>query len=559
MISANYLSRPIVSLVGLLILTNCGLFYYLSHARSYSIEREVVPASPATTPTILPSRAYLEVVRPEGPETWPYRVYKSAPFKPPYLQITGNGGDVADGYLFWAPKSRNKVWISEDHPIIMSQENDLVFSLEKAPGRHAFGFNNFRPQIINGTPHLTIWQGSQPLGHGYGDFIIFDDEYMMSKVVLNAKITPNTPKVPLGNLDFHEQEITDRGTVLVTAYNNVPRDLSALGGRKDGWVLDSMFYEIDMETSEIIFSWSAIDHFDFTKSKLPLPCFMGDGSAEKGYDFFHINSIQIVGDAYLVSSRHQWAFYLISQKTGEVLWELNGSGVGGNFGGLAPQAQFRWQHDARAHNISSDGFVLSLFDNHNIPFDTNVTSSRALVLDVRLPPDPTVAPVLLRDLEPQHDLFSNCQGNFIADLSNGNQLVVYGQTPVFREYGPSGDSLDVRSEVRFGTDTGAQTYRAYKSEWKATPRAWAPSLVFENNSTMKGYVSWNGATEVEYWNVYTVSRGAVLESIGRATAHGFETVIDIPRQFNETECLLVAAVQDGVEVRRSNTACLDGL
>ncbi|KAH6892908.1 ASST-domain-containing protein [Thelonectria olida] len=511
------------------------------------------------------SHPYVKVVQPDEPSTWPYRVYKSSPYKPPYLDITGNGGEIAEGYLFFTPSLKKGVPTPQNLPLIMGQDNELVFCMDGQSADPHVKLKHLRPQMINGTPHITVWQGLIGTGHGYGQVIILDDEYMQSKVTLDLVITPNIghrfPNPPPGIIDFHEGYVTSYGTIIVTAYNNTPWDLTPLGGPRDGWAINSMFYEIDLKTMEIVFSWKHFDHFDIARSYIPLPSHLGDGSPERAYDPFHLNAVQRLGDTFLVNSKHHCAVYMVSRNTGEVMWELDGRGDGGSFGTLPPEARFRWQHHARAHNLTHDSFVLSLFDNHNGKYDKDPdktpTSSRGLVLELSLPPNPKLPPKLLRHLDPPNDTFIRSQGSFEIGLSNHNQLVGYGESPVFREYGPTGDSSDIRSEIRFAHDNASQNYRVFKSEWRATPRGWSPSLVYEKEGdSLKGYVSWNGATEVEWWKVYTVERGGRLEPIGKAFRDGFETVINIPRKFNGTDCIAVAAMQGGEEIRQSNIACL---
>lgn len=454
------------------------------------------------------------------------------------------------------PASKNDVWIAQELPIIMSQDNDLVFGFERPSGFNG-RFNGFHPHDINGSAYASIWLGSSRIGHGYGNVLILNDEYQQTTISLETDVVPNTNEVNIGTLDFHEHQMTDRGTILVVAYNVTKQDLTAIGGRKNGWVTDSLFYEIDVKTNEHLFSWSALDHFHFTHSKLPLPCYMSDGSKQLGYDFFHINSVQAVGENFLISSRHQWACYLIS-RTGEILWGIDGSGEDDRFDQPTPDAQFRWQHHVRAHNVSETGFTLSLFDNHYALFDRGTTTSRALLFNITLFPEVKTPPVLIRNIQPPQKIFSEKEGSFVAALPNSNSMVSYGHIPVTYEYGPSGDNNDIRSEIRFGQDGGVHTYRVSKLVWKATPKDWGPSLVFERDiNGSKMYASWNGATEVQEWNIYAVGPAGTLSQIGRATARGFETVIEVPGQFSDVTCVMVAAVQAGAEVRMSNRACLE--
>lgn len=540
----------VASLFAVVFLSTSSYTYFL-----ISIQEPIERVPSARLSPLFQSYAQNSTIHPETSGAWPYRIYKSSPFRPPLLKITNNGGEVAEGSLFLVPSHSHDVWIAQELPYIMGQENDLVFGFDKPAGFFPGDrFNGFHPHKVNGNSYASMWVGSPEIGHGYGKLLILDHEYGLSTVTLNASIVANTNAHHIGTLDFHEHEMTDRGTILVTAYNVTKQDLSVLGGKENGWVTDSLFFEIDVRTNEVVFSWSALDHFRFTDSKLPLPCYMSDGSRHLGYDFFHINSVQAMGDNFLISSRHQWAVYLISRE-GEILWGIDGSGQDERYDQPTPEAQFRWQHHARAHNVSNTGFTLSLFDNHNARFDMTGRPSRGLLFDIALFPDVKTAPVMRRSLESPQEIHSDKEGSFFADLPNSNLLVGYG-VPVAYEFGPSGDSSDIRSMIRFGEDRGAHNYRVEKAVWKATPKDWPPSLVFEKDPAgLRMYVSWNGATEVESWNIYAGVSPENLVRIGRALAYGFETVIEIPEEMSNLTCVVAAAVQNGKEVRSSDRAC----
>ncbi|KAH8729916.1 ASST-domain-containing protein [Ilyonectria robusta] len=539
-------------LIGFSILANLIFAYWYFFSSTSDSQPTVIP--PPDFP-LFPSHAYTKVVHPEDTDIWPYRVYKSSPFTPPYFTVKRNGGAIAEGYLFMTPKSRGPKGAQQSLPVIMTNDNDLVYCLDGI-----YNYNNFRIQSYHGKPYLTAWEGFSVTGHGYGQWFLMDDGYIKNTIPFGGSFNIDlTDKTPPGFMDFHEQQVTSEGTVLVAAYNITPFDLSKKGGSGAQWVVDSLLYEIDIETKEVVFRWNALDHIDPFASRMALPSERGDGSEERPYDFFHLNSMQLLTpDTILISSRHFWACYLISRKTGEVLWMLDGTGENGvgNFGPLPLEGQFRYQHHARGFNVTDKGFQLSLYDNHHREGETNTMDSRAILLDVSMPPDSKIPPVVLRSMNPLERVISYSQGAYDAELSNGNQLVVNGQIPVIREYGPSNNSADIRWEGRFGNDNLVQSYRAFKSTWKATPKEWGPSLVYEKvGSDLTAYVSWNGATEVKYWRLYGVGTGAELKPLGQAAASGFETVINIPSHLNETQCILAAAFQDGREVRLSNRAC----
>lgn len=537
-------------LISLGILLCCCLYFSYSFVAAPTYRN----SAPAQLP-LLESSRYVQVVDHKN-ATWPYRVYKTADWRHPHLEIESNGGELADGYLMFTPKRRgaSNRGLNQSTPVIMSQDNELVYAFAETKTT-----NNFQPLTIDGTTHLSLWQGDAVIGHGYGSLLVMNDGYNVRQhdlhESLNTLATETKHYDYSGAIDFHEHTVTDRGTLLVTAYNNTPADLRALDGPEDGWVSDSQFYEIDLETDAVLFRWSSLDHFDFTQSKMRFPSYMCDGSPLKPWDYFHINSVQAIGDdAYLISSRHLWTCYLISRADGHVIWEFNGSGNGGDFGPLPLEGQFEWQHHARAHSISEHGMVLSLLDNHNTDQDYGKESSKAIIFQLTFPPDRNTPPTILQRLPTEY--VSMSQGSYEIGLSNGNELIGFGPIPVIREYGPGGNATDIRWQGRYGNDNIVQSYRVFKAEWHATPQNWDPVLVVEGSDTnIKGYVSWNGATEVERWNVYIVREGDSKETVGYAVKDGFETMFDVPNTLKDAWCLVVAAVQGGQEVRQSNMAC----
>lgn len=70
---------------------------------------------------------------------------------------------------------------------------------------------------------------------------------------------------------------------------------------------------------------------------------------------------------------------------------------------------------------------------------------------------------------------------------------------------------------------------------------------------MRGYVSWNGATDINAWNVYLGNTTDQMEMQYGVPKKGFETVFTIP---NDAKYAQVDAMQNGTEVRRSNATAI---
>jgi hypothetical protein len=159
-------------------------------------------------------------------------------------------------------------------------------------------------------------------GYGYGKVQIFDTTYKEIYSIcpdFNLAFPPNTPPQEC-QADIHESYVTDRGSILMSAYNYTQADLTSIGGPADGWIYDGLFFEVDIKTQKILFSWSAAAHVPINATKLPFNPEV-DGTAGSPFDYFHINSVQSVGDGYLVNSRHAWTVYKLDSK-GIIEWQF---------------------------------------------------------------------------------------------------------------------------------------------------------------------------------------------------------------------------------------------
>lgn len=251
-------------------------------------------------------------------QAWNHQSFVTAPFNPPVFNVTKSGEALAPGYILLTTTG-------DPNPasVIMTDEGELVWSSSTGP------YTNLQIATVGSEQVLAFWNGtdSPPVattGHGWGNVQMLDTTYTQ---VYNVCPQVNV-FAPLGKSypcqgDLHESYITDHGTIVVSAYNATPYDLTPVGGPSDGYVLDGLFFEIDIETQDVLFSWSAL------ASGIPVNNTfqeLGPGTAGNPFDYFHINSIQSLDDGYLVNSRHMWSTYKIN-KTGEIEWQLQVSTV----------------------------------------------------------------------------------------------------------------------------------------------------------------------------------------------------------------------------------------
>jgi hypothetical protein len=152
--------------------------------------------------------------------------------------------------------------------------------------------------------------------------------------------------------------ISPQNTALITIYDAVPKDLSALGGKKDALAIQGIVQELDIETGKLLFEWRSLDHVSLEESYAK----PGQDLDYPGIDYLHINSIDVDhDDNLLVSARKISAVYKIDRETGEILWRLGGKKSDFEMG---RGTRFAYQHDARR---LPDG-TISIFDNGTTVF-----------------------------------------------------------------------------------------------------------------------------------------------------------------------------------------------
>ncbi|KAI9710253.1 MAG: hypothetical protein M1820_002746 [Bogoriella megaspora] len=493
---------------------------------------------------------------------WPWQIYKSSPFNPPVMEIKTNGGSLAPGYIVTTQANfrSNVTGAKEAAPLIMTDKGELVWN---GP---IVNSTNLRVQNYKGEPVLTYWSGLSTaggnVGHGYGNVTVLDTSYnVIGTVCPDLQVTIPGNETFDCKLDLHESFMTDRDTILVSAYNATPYDLTSVGGPKDGWTFDSLFFEIDPISNEILFRWSSQEHVPITHTHQPRNGVGANSSFP--YDWFHINAVVNIGDHYLINARHTWETYLVDSK-GNLVWTINGE-TGGDFGPLPDDAHFRWQHFARPHNVTNSSIAISWFNNNNQAVDNGTNPSNGLELVLPLPASNVSSRRLqttVRLDDPEQHIFADSQGSYERDLyGTGNGFIAYGQISVLKEFGPDPTGNDVRWTARLGADNSVQLYRGYKQIWHATPTT-KPSLVIEKNHNASaggiaayGYVSWNGATDVTGWTVYAGESSARrdLKKIGTVGYRGFETRFNVG---SGSSCIRVAAVVNCTEGAQSEVICL---
>ena len=417
--------------------------------------------------------------------------FRSRPdLRPPAVEVTRKAHDTAPGYIFVAPQEGDT---GQGGSLTVDDEGQVVWfrPLQDASGRAM----NFGAQTYRGEPVLT-W-GETP-----GVYVIFDSSYR--EIARFGAANGH-------NGDHHEFLISPQDTALITVYNAVPKDLSSVGGSKDGLAVQGIVQELDIETGKLLFEWRSLDHVGLDES-YGKP---GEDLDYPGIDYFHINSIDVDHDNnLLVSARKTSAVYKIDRQSGEVIWRLGGKKSDFE---MEKGTRFAFQHDARR---LPDG-TISIFDNGETVFHEGlpkaVEESRAIILD---PDERSMKATLVQEYAHPDGQYADAAGNAQV-LPNGNVFVGWGRALAISEFSREGELLfDARMPP------GNRTYRAFRFAWDTQPPD-RPAVTVKRilEDEVEVHASWDGATEVERWAVLAGPHPDNLESLGAVPRNGFETAM----------------------------------
>jgi hypothetical protein len=436
--------------------------------------------------------------------------------RPPVISVVSQARGTADGHLFLAPSSGPGMrggLIADDH-------GQPVYFLPTTPRT----VMDFRAGTLRGKPVLSWWEGRYVFGVGkVGQYVIVDDSYREL-----ARFSSARHRRP----DFHEVLLTDDGTLLVTAYETRPADLTAVGGPSDGLVYGGVVQELAVPSGRLLWEWRSLDHVDVTETV--------SDQLGSPFDYFHINGIDVDGNGdLLVSARNTSALYKVGRRTGRVLWRLGGKRS--DFA-MGPGTRFGFQHDPRLHE---SGHTISLFDNGPRAAGAR-PESRAIVLAV----DQRRRQVTLkRDIRHRRPLFAFATGSNQL-LPNGNRLVTWGITGWFTEYDPDGHvCLDAHLPPQ------GQNYRVFRFPWSGRPTVRPAFKAYRHGAgAARLYASWNGSTALAAWRLETGLRRGALRPGGAHPKRGFETSFAIPPRTRYAAAVALDA--NGRPLERSRTVAL---
>jgi hypothetical protein len=420
----------------------------------------------------------------------PSALHTAPGLHPPTLRVDRPARNTAPGYVFLAEKGGAS---RPSGVAIADNRGRIVWYHEVPKGLEA---TDFRVQTLRGQPVLTWWQGTiSKAGIGTGRYVIYDRHYRPLTTVRAGRGLTG---------DLHEFQLTPRGTAFVSAYDEVPADLSAVGGPKKSYAYDSVVQEIDVRTGKVVFQWRSLDHVPLSESLQANEEPAQHASRKRPFDYFHVNSISDgPGRTILVSGRNTSALYLL-RRDGTIVWRLGGRKS--DFGPAAA-VKLRFQHFARFHGAST----ISVFDNGAIPKLEPYTRPLVLHVDVA---KHTVR-VVKAFVHPKR-ISAPYEGD-VQLLANGGAFVGWGGVPKLTEFGPDGG---VRFEL---TLPYGDTYRGFRLRWAGRPTG-KPLVAVDGDRV---YASWNGKLGIARWQVLTGPDRTHLAPVASRPWGGLETEIGL--------------------------------
>ena len=451
--------------------------------------------------------------------------FNSAPnLHPPQFGVTQNTqfSKLAPGYFMVANfknLAANRPLTGQSGPLILDHNLQPVWF--DPIGTSALAAN-LKAQSYNGKPVLSWWQGVvTPAGvTTSGEDVVVDQHYRHVATLKGAD----------GWVISQHEMIISGANAWVTAYKNVPMNLTRYGGSANGVVLDSAVQEYNLASGQLLYTWDALNPGGTPN----VPLTQSEQKAFPGvpWDAYHINSIQLTGnETFLVSLRNTWSAYMVNRLTNAVEWTLSGDPKLSTFA-VAKNAQFSWQHDVELHG----GNVVSVFDDACCGFDS-ITSkgvkfgkpsgpSRGLVLKLNLTSHTA-------GLVAQYPRAKDFNAYFLGNaqlLPNGNVSLGWGSTPFFSEDSSKGkvllDAFWPLPDVN---------YRTYVQKWVGTPYFPPSGAVRNNGGKATVYASWDGATQVVGWKVLAGSSVQSLKTVATKAKNGFETTIPLSSTYKSYE------------------------
>ena len=184
------------------------------------------------------------------------------------------------------------------------------------------------------------------------------EEYSLSGATTRV-IKPNDG----GGVDLHEVQLLPNGNYLLSSeVSRSDENLSFMGGPSSATVADPVIKEVAPDGT-VVWSWDTAAHIPVTEAdpswwSTDIRGGAGGGLGYPGYDIYHFNSADELGNDVLISYRQLNAVYLVDKTTGAIVWKLGGTerSDGTNLTVVKDPAappDLAGQHDARFYGKGS--------------------------------------------------------------------------------------------------------------------------------------------------------------------------------------------------------------
>lgn len=407
--------------------------------------------------------------------TWPYF---TLPADLPGITVTVATEAAAEGYLFLSNFTLGGSGPVQPHLLIVNNEGIPIFYQQ--------GVGTDFKQQPNGL--LTYYSGTDQAFHALDHSYQIVDTYRAGNGY---------------TIDFHEFLLLPNGHALFMIYDEqkVNMDDIVPGGIHAARVTGLVIQELDTEDN-VVFEWRSWDHIPIIDTIVPI--------TTTPIDYVHGNAIDVDYDGnLLVSSRHLNEITKISRETGDIIWRFGGKQNEFTFNDDL-KAPFALQHDIRRLPNGS----VTLFDNR--------TGAPSRGVEYWLNEiDKTAS--LIWSYESAPDAHAFIVGN-VQRLANGNTLIGWGSTwPTVTEVNAANEKVFELTLAR-----PQMSYRVHRYPWYGWP-TWPATLVISEGLNTQLHYSWNGATDIYYYQIFGGTAPGKLEIIDLELATGFEETLDITR------------------------------
>lgn len=439
---------------------------------------------------------------------------------------------LAPGYWFVSIYDGDRTFVNVGNwsgPYIYDQTGELIWSgATLGSSRERYEGFDFKVTQVDGEDSLSFIHPRDCAA------IVLDQSYQEKRHLRIGDAASSKCQPLMTNI--HDLQIYDKDDELIimsiTRDELDQHDMAVVNFNGSCAVYHNGFRLASLSTGEVLWEWSSDKNIPVSEA-LVTP-----NNCERGWDYFHINSVERLPDGdYLVSARHTSTVYKISHKDGAIIWRLNGHNS--DFVWIG-DGQFLGQHDARLVSHNDTHLLISLLDNAMVPWPLPGNSAfgypyaRGLILALDVSSDPMTVQVVAHYDHPMKE-DSDSRGNMellpgrnvFLDWSERSPLTREYLTPrvLISEHAPNGKLL-----LSASLDIVVKTYRAYKFPWIGKPNT-LPSVHSDvvsvgDASQTRVHVSWNGATEVAVWNLYGgAHRGKVNKLLTSVKRNGFETAL----------------------------------